>query len=191
MVAVLAVFGIYLYEEAESPTLKTEKSESNELDRSFQKMGIAQLASTEPLSEIAFQDLDGRTVKLSEFKGKIVLLNFWTTWCAACRDEMPQMEKLYNRFKDRDFAMLAVDLQESAELVREFFTEYKLSFTALLDSEGKARGLFGVGSIPTTLILDKEGRVVGAAVGSREWDSKQSFALFERLINEADAPPAR
>lgn len=191
LVAVLVVvIGVYVNEEPESPALTTVSGESGRLDRLFQEMGIAQVASTDPLSEVAFRDLDGRTVNLSDFKGKIVFLNFWTTWCAACRDEMPQMEKLYAKFKNADFAMLAVDLQESAAVVRDFFKYYKLSFTALLDPDAMARSLFAVRSIPTTLILDKEGRIVGAAVGSREWDSKESLALFELLISAAQAPPA-
>jgi peroxiredoxin len=72
--------------------------------------------------------------------------------------------------------------------VEKFVRDSKLSFTVLLDSDGKAKSLFGVGTIPTTFILDKEGRAIGTAVGPREWDSKESLALFEHLISEGVAP---
>jgi peroxiredoxin len=182
--AILAVIAIYKYEKPESPTITKDSSKTNNSDQFFREMGMTRLAPTAVPLDVSLQDLNGRTVKLSEFKGKIVFLNFWASWCQACRDEMPLMEKLYNKLKKMDFAMLAVSLPEPESVVKDFFAENKLSFMALLDPEEKARSLFGVTTIPTTFILDKEGRIISSAAGPRKWDSKESFALFEHLIKE-------
>jgi peroxiredoxin len=93
------------------------------------------------------------------------------------------MEKLHAQFKDKDFAMVAVNLREPATRVKDFFDEHKLTFTALLDSKGKIGSRFGIRAVPTTFILDKEGGIIGKVFGSREWTSQKSFDLFEYLTN--------
>jgi peroxiredoxin len=159
-------------------------------DRLFEEMGITRIPSTAVPLDIALKDLNGATIRFSDFKGKIVFLNFWTTWCPSCRYEMPSMENLHTKFKEKDFVVVAIDMQESAISVKKFFKEYKLTFMALLDSEGKVADLFGVRSIPTTFILDKQGRIIGGAVGARKWDSEKSEALFEYLIGQEAVPSA-
>jgi thiol-disulfide isomerase/thioredoxin len=133
--------------------------------------------------KINLKDMNGKYTGISDFKGKIVFLNFWTTWCPTCRIEMPSMEKLYQKLKNKDFAMVTINLQESASQVKSFFEEFKLTFTALLDSTGEIGALFGIRAIPTTYILDKSGRIIGQVIGPREWDSKASITLFENLID--------
>ena len=95
--------------------------------------------------------------------------------------EMPSMEKLHQKLKDKDFAMVTINLQESAATVINFFEKYNLTFTTLLDTTGDVGAAFGIRAIPTTFILDKNGRLIGKVLGPREWDSKSSFALFEHL----------
>jgi peroxiredoxin len=159
------------------------------LDRLFNEMNVLRMtASAEPV-QFKLKDLNGSTVTLSDYKGKIVFLNFWTTWCPTCRIEMPSMEKLHQKFKDQDFAMITINLQESALQVKHFFEEYKLTFTALLDSDGEVGIRYKIYSIPTTFILDKYGRVIARAVGPREWDSKASFDLFGHLVDQYVAMP--
>ncbi|NQU15006.1 MAG: TlpA family protein disulfide reductase, partial [Desulfobacteraceae bacterium] len=82
------------------------------------------------------------------------------------------------------FVMIAVSLQESAQVVRDFFQKYKLTFTALLDSTGEVGRWFGIRAIPTTYILDRDGKVLGAAMGARQWDNKDAIALFEYLADK-------
>ena len=158
------------------------KTENQELGPLFNDMGVLPIPpGAEPL-EITLSDPFGRPVSLSEFRGKIVFVNFWTTWCLACVIEMPSMEKLHQKFKDKDFVMVAINLQESAEKVKQFYKEYKLTFTALLDTTGDVGAGLGIRSIPTTFILDKNGRIIGKALGPREWEGEKSIALFEYLI---------
>ena len=157
------------------------KAENRELGRLFSDMGVLAIPlETEPL-EITLNDLSGRPVSLSEYRGNIVFLNFWTTWCLACVIEMPSMEKLHQKFKDKDFVMVAINLQESASKIKQFYKEYNLTFTTLLDSTGDVGAGMGIRSIPTTFILDKNGRIIGKALGPREWEGRKSIALFEYL----------
>ena len=159
------------------------KTETQELDRLFSDMGVLRFPfSTDPV-EITLKDLNGRQVSLSDLRGKIVFINFWTTWCLACVIEMPSMEKLHQKFKDKDFVMVAINLQESASKIKQFYKEYKLTFTTLLDSTGDVGAGLGIRSIPTTFILDKNGRILGKALGPREWEGRKSIALFEYLTD--------
>ena len=158
------------------------KAPSEELDRLLRDMGVFEIPHTTQPIDIRLKDMNGNYVDLSDFRGKIVFLNFWTTWCPTCIVEMPSMEKLYRRFKDKDFEMVTINLQESASQVKIFFKKFKLSFTSLLDSTGEVGSWFAIRSIPTTFILDKEGRIIGKVLGPREWDSQKSISLFEHLI---------
>lgn len=164
--------------------------EGSKLDRLFGEMGIIRIPSIVAPLDIHLEDLNGARIRFSDFKGKIVFLNFWTTWCPSCRYEMPSLENLHTKFREKDFLVVAIDIQEPAASVKKFFEEYKLTFMALLDSDGKVADLFGVRSIPTTYILDKQGRIIGGAVGARKWDGEKSEALFEYLINQEVVPPA-
>jgi thiol-disulfide isomerase/thioredoxin len=165
------------------------KTKSQELDRLFSDIGVLQISPDNDPLEIRLSDPDGRSVSLSEFRGKIVFINFWTTWCLACVIEMPSMEKLHQKFKDKDFVMVAINLQESAARVKQFYKQYQLTFTPLLDITGDVGAALGINAIPTTLILDKNGRIIGKALGPREWESKESIALFEYLTDRYVASP--
>jgi thiol-disulfide isomerase/thioredoxin len=175
-------FAVLFFFSAES--LAT--AESQELDRLLGDMGVIKMVQALPV-EIRLKNLNGQPVSLSDFRGKIVFLNFWTTWCYACRIEMPDMEKLHQKFKNKDFAMVSINLQESASQVKQFFKDFKLTFTALLDSDGEVGAHFMITAIPTTFILNKEGIIIGKVMGPREWDGKKAFALFEHLTNRSVA----
>jgi thiol-disulfide isomerase/thioredoxin len=162
------------------------KADSQELDQLFGDMGVIKMVQAIPV-EISLKDLNSRPVSLSDFRGKIVFLNFWTTWCYACRIEMPDMEKLYQKFKNKDFAIVTINLQESASQVKQFFKEFNLTFTALLDSDGEVGAHFMITAIPTSFILDKKGIIIGKVMGPREWDGKKAFALFEHMTNRSVA----
>ena len=166
-------------------------SPEQELERLFGNMGILKMPHTNRPLEIQLKDLFGNTVSLSAFRGRIVFLNFWATWCPTCVVEMPSMEKLHRQFKEQDFAMIAVNLQESETQVKSFFEKLQLSFTTLLDSSGEVAAGLAVNALPTTYFLDKEGRIMGVALGPREWDNKASFELFEFLINRHEPVATR
>lgn len=164
-------------------------SDSNarkQTDRLFKNLGIIRLAGIAPPVEIELEDVNGQTVRVADFKGKIVLLNFWTTWCPDCREEMPSLENLSRRLKGRAFTLVAVNLRESGRQVEAFFKKYDLSFTSLLDKKGDVGLRFGIRSIPTSFILDKRGGLIGKAMGSRRWDGPDAVALFDLLAKGSD-----
>ena len=164
------------------PLAKTD-SDSNKLDRLMAAMGVIETSlSTDPL-EAKLQNTAGRHVGLDDFRGKIVFLNFWTTWCPSCRTEMPSMERLHRKLIGKNFAMVTVNIKESASQVKKFFEEYKLTFTALLDTTGEVSTGLSIRAIPTTFILDKSGKIIGSITGPREWDSKKTVAFFEQLAD--------
>jgi peroxiredoxin len=152
-------------------------------DGLFHKLGIVKKPHIAPPVDIHLKDINGQKVAVSEFKGKIVFLNFWTTWCHECRIEMPSMEKLLRKLKGKDFEMIAVNLQEPASRIKHFLKSVPLTFTILLDTQGIIAQQFGIRAIPTTFILDKNGGIIGKALGSRHWNRKESIDLFEHLMN--------
>jgi thiol-disulfide isomerase/thioredoxin len=159
------------------------EAENRDLERLFKEMGVVQVPPAADPIEIQLKDQNGRLTNLSEFRGKIVFINFWTTWCLSCVIEMPSMEKLHQKFKDKDFAMVGINLQESDATVLKFYKENQLTFTTLLDATGDVGAAFRILGIPTTFILDKNGIIIGRVLGPREWDSRDSFALFDYLTD--------
>ncbi|SCG81758.1 Thiol-disulfide oxidoreductase resA [Proteiniborus sp. DW1] len=110
--------------------------------------------------DFTLQDLDGNTISLDDFKGeKVVFLNFWATWCPPCRAEMPDLDKVYQESKGEDFIVLAINLGESEKIVKEFMAENGYSFPVLLDKTQKVGFAYNTFSIPTSVLVDKEGKV--------------------------------
>ena len=128
---------------------------------------VASAAINKPAIDFALKDLQGRTVKLSDQKGKVVFLNFWATWCPPCREEMPSIERLHDRVNGKDFIILAVSLDQSD--IRSFVQKGNYTFKILLDPKGDIGRQYGVTGIPTTFIIDKNGIIKQKAVGSRDW----------------------
>ena len=145
-------------------------------------LGIVKFDEKLTAPSFTLRDLNGKEVKLEDHRGKIVFLIFWATWCQPCRTEMPSMEKLYTEFRERDFTILAVDLQERAKKVRAFKEKFKLNFPILLDSDGSVGSKYRVTSIPTTYLIDREGYMIGGALGARDWASKEAFELINQLL---------
>jgi len=135
--------------------------------------------------DFALPDLEGNARRPSDFRGKVVLLNFWATWCPPCRAEMPSMETLYQAYKDQGFEILAVSSDvQGAAIVQPFMEKYRLSFPALLDTTGRVNGMYGVRSIPTSYLLDRQGQVVSRELGARNWANAEARALIASLLEE-------
>jgi len=126
---------------------------------------------------------DNRQLKLSEFKGKVVVLNFWATWCKPCEEEMPSMERLHQRFKDKGLVVLALSEDAGgAGVVSPYLKKHKLTFAVGLDPKMSVAGLYGVWAIPSTFIIDKRGNRALFANGPREWDAPEAQTLFASLL---------
>ncbi|MGH7267027.1 MAG: TlpA disulfide reductase family protein [Candidatus Rokuibacteriota bacterium] len=128
--------------------------------------------------------LGGGSLSLAAYRGQVVFLNFWATWCVPCRVEMPAMERLYGRLRDKGLVVLAVSIDADAdpEPVRLFVREHRLTFPVGLDRKLRVVNLYGVRALPSTLLLDRSGRIVARAFGIREWDGADAVALLEELL---------
>jgi len=136
-----------------------------------------------PAPDFSLTDLSGNAHRLSDFRGKVVFLNLWTTWCPPCRMEMPAMEALYRHMKGRDFVILAVSADEDgANAVAPFVKKLGLSFTVLLDPTGSVSARYGITGYPETFVINQEGDIIEHFVGPAEWQSPTMEHYFLKLI---------
>jgi peroxiredoxin len=137
----------------------------------------------EPAPNFQLRDLHGRLVTLSDLRGKVVLLNFWATWCGPCRVEMPAMEQLYQAFSRKDFEILAVstDVQGPA-ITRPFQQENRLTFPILHDTDYRVGLTYGARSLPMTFMVDRQGVVRHQIFGARDWGASEAQQLVQMLM---------
>ena len=130
--------------------------------------------------------LTGGKVKLSDYRGKVLFINFWATWCATCKVEMPSMEKLYQRFKEYDFEMLTISVDKDQSLIAPFVKEYNLTFPVLLDPDSEvAKKDYKTTGVPETFVVDKNGIIVHKAIGPRDWATDDTVEAFAQLIQRS------
>ncbi len=108
--------------------------------------------------------IDGRTISLSDLRGKVVLINFWATWCPPCKEEIPLFIDVYKKYKDKGFEILAISTDTSAETVKKFANEYKIPFPVLVD-DGKVSNLYSIQGLPTSLLIGRDGKIVKVKLG--------------------------
>ena len=136
--------------------------------------------------DFAFPTLQGKPLSLRELKGKVVLVNFWATWCLPCQWEMPLMESLYQAYKAKGFVVAAISLdQQGATVVEPFVKEKKLTFPVLLDPALQGARQWGVRGLPATFVIGADGYVKGVTYGPREWDGPEARALIESLLRDS------
>lgn len=150
----------------------------------FTEMEVVRVKGEPEAPDFSLPTLEGRAVTLSALRGQVVLLNFWATWCPPCREEMPSIERLHRELGDQGLVVLAVDVDESPRLVAKFMKDFGLSFPALLDARSEVASRYGVGGLPTTWLIDRRGRVVGGAVGPRDWASPAGRAVIQPLLDQ-------
>jgi peroxiredoxin len=144
----------------------------------------------QPLADFTLRDLHGRTVQLSALHGKVVFVNIWATWCQPCIDEMPTIQRLYDRLHAQGLEVLAVSLDPLGEqVVAPFMRDYQLTFPALLDTTSSVERLYGTTGVPESFIVDKRGILVDKVVGPRDWSHPQIITMFERLLAAPDTAP--
>jgi len=132
--------------------------------------------------DFTLPDDDGNTHRLSDYRGKVVVLNFWATWCPPCRYEMPSMERAHKKVQGENIVLLAVNVGESEDKVFEFTGQYPVSFQLLLDTDGTVIRKYPVIGLPTTFVIDPRGVVTHRAIGGREWDDEQLLGQLRKLL---------
>ena len=172
--ALAAACGIVLV-----PFSETEFSQAGQRP-SFER-GVVQVGDEAP--NFMLRDLHGNMKSLSQLKGKVVLLNFWATWCGPCRVEMPAMEQLYQTFPRREFEILAVSTDsQGAAVTRPFQKQMGFTFPILHDSEYQTGLVYGARTLPITFMVDRQGVVRQKIFGARDWASPEARELVQALM---------
>lgn len=136
-----------------------------------------------PAPDFTLPNLSKEMVSLADFKGKVVLLNIWATWCPPCVEEMPSMQRLYQTLKAEGLEILAVSIDtDGADAVAPFMEEHKLSFPALTDTRGLMKRLYRPTGVPESHIIDRNGNVVDKVIGPRDWASPDVLRYFRDLL---------
>ena len=132
-------------------------------------------------------DAAGNRVDAMSFRGKVVVLNFWATWCPPCRLEMPAMERLYQEFRGKGLEIVAVNFMETPELVRAFAEEQKLTYPMLLDSRADIAELYGVMRLPETVLIGRQGELIAKTIGYKDWYKDDVRGLVAALLGDEPA----
>ena len=136
-----------------------------------------------PTPEINLATPDGKKLSLKDFRGKIVLLNFWASWCVPCREEMPAMEKLYQEFKDKNFVILAVAVKDRKQDAVDFAKELKITYPIALDPDAKVGQEYGAWGLPATYIIGPKGEGLARGWGPAEWYGNGARKLIRDLVD--------
>jgi len=145
---------------------------------------LARYPSDTRAPEFRGRTLEGETMTLAGLRGRVVLLNFWASWCLDCRPEMPMFEQLHQDFAGHGLAVLGINLRETPEVVRRYRKGLNLTFPVLLDQDGKIGARYGVIGMPTTFVIGRDGRAVALAIGPRAWTSANARAIIGALLAE-------
>jgi len=150
----------------------------------FEKAGVVELKEGQPAPGFTLLTLDGGRASLTDHRDKLVVLNFWATWCQPCTVEMPSLEALWRRYRDRGLIVVGVCVDRGAPkaLLEPYVRNLKLTFPILLDPDSKTSDRWRVTALPATFLVRPGGEVAGMAMGAREWNSDEMRALVERLL---------
>ena len=154
-------------------------------EQPFETLRLTRLGGTEPAAEFSVSTPDGSAIALGALRGKVVLLNFWATWCEPCLEEMPAMERLSRAYRERGLTVLALSVdREGGTVVRTFLKRHALSFLVGLDPQQAVARLYRIWALPSTVILSRQGIPLFSVQGAREWDTPAGHALVEELLNQ-------
>ena len=131
---------------------------------------------------LVLPDLNGKPHDLADYRGRVVLVNFWATWCPPCVHEMPSMQRLNEKMAGKPFAILAVDMAETEADVKKFMAKVKVDFTILMDRDGKVLQRWKVFAFPTSFLVSPDGKIRYALFGPLEWDSEDVVRIIEGLL---------
>ncbi len=152
------------------------------IDEAARQLDLIRPPRPKLASDFTVSLLGGETLKLKGQRGKPVLVNFWATWCAPCREEMPAMERLYLKHRERGFMLLAISVDSDASLVKPFLDRLKITFPVALDAKMDLANAYGVRALPVSFLIDRNGYLAALALGPRAWDDRAAHALVEGML---------
>ena len=174
-IAAAAVVGLLLERGPRSP----------DAPRADPGEALTLLSEPRLLPDVGFSDGDGRAMRLSNFRGKMILLNVWATWCPPCRKEMPALDRLQAGLGGPEFEVVALSIdRDGLSAVRLFYLQTGITqLRVYLDPSGQAQSELGVTAIPATLLIDRQGREIGRKLGPAEWDSPALVKMIRDYLN--------
>ena len=152
------------------------------LEDAIRELNLVKPSRQKYAEDFTLKMAEGGTFRLADQRGKVVLVNFWATWCPPCREEMPAMQRLYDRHKARGLVLVAVSLDADPALVPPYVKASKLTFPIALDPKAEVGNKYGVRALPSSFVVDKQGVMIALALGPRVWDNDASHALVDALL---------
>jgi thiol-disulfide isomerase/thioredoxin len=160
-------------------------NDSQAWKKALQDVGFTVFPEAQALPIINVPGLDGKPIDIKDFSGSYVILNFWATWCPPCKAEMPSMETFYKTFKDKKLTIFAISTGEKPDTVKTFIKANPHSFPIGLDSSGQLGAIFAGRGIPTTYIVNPEGKAIAGTIGGRDWMDKKTIEAFNSLLSSS------
>jgi peroxiredoxin len=152
------------------------------LAAAMKELDLIRPARAKVADEFTVSTHGGGKLRLSEHRGRVVLINFWATWCPPCLEEMPAMERLYRQHKDTGFTLVAVSVDADPRKVTPFVAEHKLTFPVGLDPRMELANAYGVRALPSSFIVSRDGNLAALAIGPRSWDNDAAHSLVEGMV---------
>ena len=143
--------------------------------------GLTEMPGRLAAPGFALKDMDGRLHRLSDYRGQVVIVNFWATWCPPCREEMPSMQRAWEQLRKEGIVMLGINVGEDEDTIFAFTGSYPVDFPLLLDRDSSVIQRWSVMGLPTTFVVDPEGRLRYRAIGGRAWDDPKLLAPVRAL----------
>lgn len=149
----------------------------------FAAVGVTRMPADVPVAPFDLKSLDGATLGSQDLAGKVVLLNFWATWCGPCKDEMPSLARLQSHFDPGRVRVVTVTTDMHPQGIRQFLDHLGVKLPVLFDEDQELSRLFMVRGLPTTVLIDQGGHPIGRAVGPRAWDSQESITFVRQVLD--------
>ncbi len=172
-----------------SPALASAESPVPSLGDLMKAAGVIAPRQPRPAPAFELPDLNGGRHTLEEERGRLVILNFWATWCAPCVKELPSLESLASHYRDKGLSVVTINVDRSSnKRVGKFVEKHQLTLPVRVDRKGTVRGRYEVPVLPVTYLIDRQGVFIGKVIGDREWNGAAMHALVNRLLTQ---PPQR
>ena len=148
----------------------------------FSALAVTRLTATAPAAAFNLKALDGASLSSQELAGKVVLLNFWATWCGPCKEEMPSLARLQSHFDSEHVRIVTITTDLYPQGIKQFLEHLGINLPVLFDEDQEVSRRFTVRGLPTTVLIGRDGQAIGRAVGPRSWDSRESIALVQDVL---------
>jgi len=156
----------------------------------FSDFGVIRPRVQMAAPDFSLASLDGKPSRLSDYRGKVVLLHFWATWCVPCRSEMPVIQRLGRSHSGQGLELLCVNVDRgNRDGIRKFMLDINLQFQTLLDPDGNVRNHYEVRALPTSYLVGRNGKTIGRIIGERKWDGPEAKALIKFLLAPEEGKP--